>query len=184
MGYGYRDEVVLLSDVRPSNRDVDDGEIWPLRAVVSWVACAHECVPGRAELALALPGSISGTRLVDLVNAPRVEAWARRMPIDAHSSASPFVASAMRGEGENFVLLLSWASPPAEVDWFPSLDTAAAVGAGVVTRDGQTTHIALAPPRPGAAPPDTIVGVVAYTTAAGERLAVTLRVGLDRPTKP
>ena len=186
VGYGYRDEVVLLSDVRPSNRDVDDGEIWPLRAEVSWMACARTCVPGRAALELSLPGSISGTRLVDLVNAPHVEAWASRMPVDGRSSASPFVTSVERGEGGSYVVSLSWTSAPADVDWFPSIDTMAAVGVGVVTfnDDGRTIRIVLIPPAYSAPAPDSLAGVVAYTTRTGERLAATLTVALCRPVEP
>ncbi len=185
-GYGYRDEVMLLSDVRPSNRDVDDGEIWPLRAEVSWMACARTCVPGRAALELSLPGSISGTRLVDLVNAPHVEAWAGRMPVDGRSSASPFVASVKRGEEGSYVVSLSWTSAPADVDWFPSTDTMAAAGVGVVTAidAGRTTRIVLTPPVSSAPSPDSLAGVVAYTTRTGERLAATLTVALGRSVEP
>ena len=183
-GFGYRDEVVLLADVRSSNRDVDDGETWPLRAEVSWVACARECLPGHAELALQLPGSISGTRLVDLISAPRVEEWAGRMPIDARSAHAPFVASAARSGGRQYVLSLSWDSPPAEVEWFPSAGTAAAGGPGVVVREGRTTRIVLTPPTPRAQPLDDVTGVVVYTTTTGERLAANLAVALNRPAEP
>ena len=185
IGYGYQDEVLLYAEVRASNRDVDDGEMWLLMADVRWLACERECVPGHSTLELSLPGSISGTRLVDLVNAPRVEAWLSRVPVDAGSPSTPFTATLSRGGPEEIVLLLSWRLAPSNVQWFPSSTTADAVPISDLDGTGRRTRIVLlAPTVDDAFDLRIIDGVVAYTDAAGERHAAELSVAVDGLSKP
>ena len=52
--FGYGNEVLLMTDVRPP-ADLAPGGIIDLGAGVSWLACAEECVPGSATLQLRLP---------------------------------------------------------------------------------------------------------------------------------
>ncbi|HAK56033.1 MAG TPA: hypothetical protein DCP38_11215 [Acidobacteria bacterium] len=186
VGYGYRDEVLIYAEGRASNRDVDDGETWPLAAEARWLACAAECAPDRATLTLALPGSISGTRLVDLVNAPRIDAWARRLPLPSGSAVLPFTA-ASAPEAAGFVVSLSWRTPAAGVEWFPFEATSAVFPTSDVGGSTRRTRIALIPP---ASRTDTgrtlaaIRGVVAYTDVAGERRGAEVFLPLDRHAGP
>ena len=185
VGYGYKDEVLIHAEVRASNRDVDDGEVWPLAADVRWLACEQECVPGHSTLQLSLPGSISGTRLVDLINAPRVEAWLPRLPLAAGSSLAPFTVTVSRLSSSDFVLMLTWRSVANNVQWFPVSATAAAAPVSSLHRAGQRTRIELSAPT-GHTTSDlqVIGGVVAYTNASGERQAAELSVAVNELSQP
>jgi thiol:disulfide interchange protein DsbD len=186
VGYGYRDEVLIYADGRASNRDVDDGEMWPLAAEARWLACAAECARGRVTLTLPLPGSISGTRLVDLINAPRIDAWARRRPLPYASAALPFTA-ASAPEAAGFVVSLSWRTPATDVEWFPFEDTSAVFPMSDVGGSRRRTRIALSPTAGHTEtelPLSAIRGVVAYTDAAGERRGAELFLPLDRHAAP
>ena len=185
VGYGYQDEVLIHAEIRASNRDVDDGEIWPLAADVRWLACEHECVPGRSTLQVSLPGSISGTRLVDLINAPRVEAWLPRIPVTAGSPLAPFTATVSRLRSSDFVVLLTWQSMPSNVQWFPAPATAAAAPMSSLQRSGRRTRIELtAPTNDADSGLRVIAGVVAYTDASGERHAAELSVAVNELSEP
>jgi DsbC/DsbD-like thiol-disulfide interchange protein len=52
--YGYRGEVLLFADVTPPD-DLQPGDRVELRAKVRWLVCEHVCLPGDAQLSLALP---------------------------------------------------------------------------------------------------------------------------------
>src|SRR5438046_677660 len=52
--YGYRDAVDLLIPITVG-RDVKLGATAHLEAVASWLVCSDICIPGDAQLALALP---------------------------------------------------------------------------------------------------------------------------------
>jgi len=52
--FGYGNEVLLMTDVRPP-ADLAPGGNIDLGADVSWLACAEECIPGSATLRLQLP---------------------------------------------------------------------------------------------------------------------------------
>jgi thiol:disulfide interchange protein DsbD len=51
--YAYRDEVLLLVEITPPEK-IDDQKI-TLAAKASWLVCEKLCIPGKADLALALP---------------------------------------------------------------------------------------------------------------------------------
>jgi DsbC/DsbD-like thiol-disulfide interchange protein len=186
VGYGYRDEVLIYADGRASNRDVDDGETWPFAAEARWLACAVECAADRVTLTLALPGSISGTRLVDLINAPRIDAWARRLPLGSGSSVLPFTAASVQ-EAAGLVVSLAWRTPATGVEWFPFEETSAIFPMSDVGGSRRRTRIALLPTEGHAEterPLSAIRGVVAYTDVAGERRGAEVFVPLDRHAAP
>jgi len=180
VGYGYQNEVLIHAEVRASNRDVDDGEIWPLSADVRWLACEHECVPGRSTLQVSLPGSISGTRLVDLINAPRVEKWLPRVPVASGSPLAPFTATVSGLRSLDFVVSLTWQSMPSNVQWFPAPATAAATPVSSLHTSGRRTQIELSAPTSDTHSGLRVIdGVVAYTDASGERRAAELSVAVN-----
>lgn len=53
MSYGYADEVWLLTEIRPPSRLTAPEAA--LLARVDWLECQEICIPGRAEIAIALP---------------------------------------------------------------------------------------------------------------------------------
>lgn len=57
LGYGYKEEVMLLARVSPPDSLVPGQEI-RLQAHARWLACRHKCVPGDQRLTLSLPVSL------------------------------------------------------------------------------------------------------------------------------
>ena len=175
IGFGYRDQVLLQTEVRSSNLDPDDD--WRLAAEVSWLACERECVPGRSTVGLTLPYAISGTRLINYTNVPRFDEWARRVPVAHESPDGPFDAVAT-----NNGVTLHWDSAPADVAWFPR-DTAAVVDLADAKTAGRVTRFSFVPATSTDAQPASVDGVVAYTTHAGERRAAEVFVPFDRASQ-
>jgi DsbC/DsbD-like thiol-disulfide interchange protein len=52
--YGYEDQVLLMVPVR-TPADLRPGDNVNIQATVQWVVCREVCIPGRQEVALALP---------------------------------------------------------------------------------------------------------------------------------
>lgn len=176
-GFGYRDQVLLQTEVRSSNLDPDDD--WRLTAEVSWLACARECEPGRSTVELMLPYAISGTRLVNYANVPRFDEWARRIPVAYESPERPF--SATIGAGN--VISLRWDAAASDVEWFPSARTAATFHPAEPETEDLVTRLAFASPSGEPASVAAIDGVVTYGNEAGERRAAELAVSLVRPAQ-
>src|ERR1700730_6071817 len=53
--YGYSDEVLLMQEITPP-ASIDDSQV-KLNAEASWLVCERICIPGNANLQLALPRS-------------------------------------------------------------------------------------------------------------------------------
>jgi thiol:disulfide interchange protein DsbD len=53
--YGYRESVLLPVEVQTSGTALAAGSTLTFSAEVSWLVCQDSCVPGKAELTLALP---------------------------------------------------------------------------------------------------------------------------------
>lgn len=196
IGYGYRDRVLLQSEVRASNLDLMDQD-WHLAADGRWLACERDCVPGRATVELWLPHSVSGTRLADLVNAPRFDEWLTRVPLDPRSPDRPFTASVAVGErsaakSAGYLVSLQWHSVPSDVEWFPFAGTAAAFQHLALKTEGRRTEISFASRTDGSAlaaaaseserPAREIAGVIAYADRTGARRAAELSIALERPS--
>ena len=177
IGFGYRDRVLLQTEVRSSNLDPDDD--WRLTTEVSWLACERECVPGRSTVELMLPYAISGTRLINYENVPRFDEWARRVPVAHESSDRLF--SATIGAGN--VVSLRWHAVASHVEWFPSARTASMFQPAEPETEGQVTRLAFASTSGETASATAIDGVVTYENEAGERRAAELSVSLDRLTR-
>ncbi len=80
--FGYAGDVLLVSEVRvPANLPAD-GNV-DLKAGVSWLACANECIPGSADLKLELP--VEKTARPDAATRTQFETTAARVP--GHSLA-------------------------------------------------------------------------------------------------
>ena len=126
-GYGYRDQVLLQTDVQASNHDPDHE--WHLTATVTWLACKEVCLPGQASSELLLPVSISGTRLINHGNVARFENWSTRVPIRLDAPNRPFSAQLRTGVHTPTAMvkpemILQWTVLPSNIEWFPSQVTA------------------------------------------------------------
>jgi thiol:disulfide interchange protein DsbD len=67
MSYGYRDEVLLLVEIRPPD-DLGSGRSVVLEAGASWLICSDICLPAEQQMRLELPVAAS---------AKRDESWTR-----------------------------------------------------------------------------------------------------------
>lgn len=54
MTYGYEGDILLLTRITPPE-DLPADQPVILKAVVRWLTCKVECVPGQAELSLTMP---------------------------------------------------------------------------------------------------------------------------------
>jgi len=54
MDYGYEDQVLLMVPIHAS-RDIKPGTTAQLAAAVRWIVCREVCLPGHADLSVALP---------------------------------------------------------------------------------------------------------------------------------
>jgi len=189
-GYGYRDQVLLQTDVQASNHDPDHE--WHLTATVTWLACKEVCLPGQASSELLLPVSISGTRLINHGNVARFENWSTRVPIRLDAPNRPFSAQLRTGVHTPTAMvkpemILQWAVLPSNIEWFPSQVTATVFPTSEWRTTQQRTEVVFTRPtndnrslREFSFAVQAITGVVTYTSPNGERLAAELSVDLEQ----
>jgi thiol:disulfide interchange protein len=104
--YGYDGEVLLIAKITPP-QNLTSGMTASLGAHVSWLACKVECVPGAADLGLALP--VSGVKSgFDPRLQPRFDEARAALPVDASRPDAAAVPSA-GGSGVTFVLAVVFA---------------------------------------------------------------------------
>ena len=187
-GYGYRDQVLLQTDVQASNHDPDHE--WHLTATVSWLACKEECLPGQAFLELLLPVSISGTRLINHGNVAHFENWSTRVPISLDAPNRPFSAKLRTGVHTPTAMvkpemILQWTVLPSNIEWFPSQVTATVFPTSEWKTTQQRTEVVFNRPTNDnrsssefSSAVNAITGVVTYMSPSGERLAAKLSVDL------
>lgn len=76
--FGYAKELILVTEVTPPAR-IPDGPV-QLGADVTWLACEEACIPGSANVSLALPVDTAPRR--SQWSGP-IEAWLGRCPLPA-----------------------------------------------------------------------------------------------------
>ena len=108
INYGYDDEVVLLTEITPPAQ-LPTREI-ALKGKATWLVCADLCVPGSAELSLALPGGTPAAANAEVFDKYRVE-----LPRPFDAKAAGFQVE-RKVEGSNLVLTVSSAQVQ---DFFP-----------------------------------------------------------------
>ena len=189
-GYGYRDQVLLQTDVQASNHDPDHE--WHLTATVTWLACKEVCLTGQASSELLLPVSISGTRLINHGNVARFENWSTRVPIRLDAPNRPFSAQLRTGVHTPTAMvkpemILQWTVLPSNIEWFPSQVTATVFPTSEWRTTRQRTEVVFQRPTNDnrslsefSFEVQAITGVVTYTSPNGERLAAELSVDLEQ----
>lgn len=83
--YGYEESVLLYTEVKASE-GLEPGTELDIKAQVSWVSCEEICIPGRADLSLNLPISITS----DTANENLFSKWHSALPLKESDSKSPF----------------------------------------------------------------------------------------------
>lgn len=119
VGYGYSDEVLLITRMQPP-QDLAIGSKASLTAVVSWLVCKKQCIPGSAKLEISLPMS----EKTDLDNAKLFQHWAKQLPLDPNSTQYPQVNVAgtlsVGKERGTFHVQLKWKQSPKNVACYPT----------------------------------------------------------------
>lgn len=80
VSYGYEKEVVLLTRITPPD-DLAAGEV-NLRAKATWLMCKEVCIPGKADVALALPVRPEAPTK-DPRHAPGIQAALEGIPVES-----------------------------------------------------------------------------------------------------
>lgn len=66
-GYGYEDEVILLTEIWPPE-DLSANKEFQIDALVRWLSCEEICVPGSARLTIVLNTNSEGTPADELTH--------------------------------------------------------------------------------------------------------------------
>ncbi|WP_404380860.1 protein-disulfide reductase DsbD family protein [Caenispirillum salinarum] len=145
---GYKDEVIYPITVRLE----EPGKPLTARAALDYLICSDICVPGSAELALAVAGGPGGPSQF----AHAIESWEARVPGDGAAHGLSLAEAVVETGGEQPVLrAMVTADPPLSGD--PDIFVEGAedllVGPPEVTlKDGGATAILRAPIREGGLP--------------------------------
>lgn len=177
VGYGYTEKVLHTIRVTPS-ADLKPGSILTLSAAANWLVCEKVCLPGRAQLEIALPVSDEAAP----ANAEVFSAWQSRGPVPA--GQSPDVAEARvtpGGPGQLFEIIVKWKKASAkQVEFFPTaIDVLTVADVSVETRGDQTRVSFAAGVMQGQSlEVDSLPIVIGYVDEAGNRRGVEVNVPL------
>jgi DsbC/DsbD-like thiol-disulfide interchange protein len=98
VGYGYKDEVMLLVPVMPPP-DLKPGQSVTLQANTQWLACREICVLGERKMEQALPVASNA----NFVRKELFEKWMQQVPSDSEARAEGAVFSCNpHDEGESY----------------------------------------------------------------------------------
>jgi thiol:disulfide interchange protein DsbD len=112
-GFGYRDEVVLVSRIEPDRKHLQDSSA-SIRAEVSWLACRDSCLPGADTLDIPV-------RTLLLENDPAVSRFLRKMPKPVDEGPLRIETVSREKSKTGSVVVVRFDSPPSGqlVDFFP-----------------------------------------------------------------
>jgi DsbC/DsbD-like thiol-disulfide interchange protein len=179
VGYGYGESVMLIARVTAPPALAPGA---PLRfgAKARWLSCEKVCIPGKADLELALTAGAEAAS----ANRALFDAWSARLPVDGTRPDSPATVRVAPGETTGsrtaYSVLLEWARAPRGVEWFPGLDASLTVESGRIETTGTTTRIRFETEtlagQPAAA--DVLEVLVAFEDPEGTRRGLTVPVTL------
>lgn len=118
--YGYEDEVLLMAELTPP-ANVQPGEV-TLHAKASWLVCEQSCIPGGAELDLALPvkepSQASQPQLAESAQSAQSDLFAKFRARLPKAGPPPFVLKWEPHDTEVY-LKISGIPADADLDFFP-----------------------------------------------------------------
>ncbi len=145
VGYGYAEKVMLTTRITPPP-ELPAGQKITIGAEVSWLACRDKCIPGRADLQLALP--IAKKPRPD--NKQLFARWTGRLP-KPHQQAKEVNEVSVTGpqfeedkNADNFEIIIKWRKKPKEVEFFPAAGDALLVNDISIQTQQKTTVITAA----------------------------------------
>jgi DsbC/DsbD-like thiol-disulfide interchange protein len=173
VGYGYENEVVLLTTITPPG-DLPAGTPIDIKANVSWLVCSDVCLPGKAALAMSLP---VGLTIAPSPHVKLIDDWRQRVPVTDHARAG-VKAIGYGGFGNDaYHVGIEWDSDTVgDVEFFPPPAPRIEFRNVTVTPDGRSSNVRFHAVALGGGPPDfaDLKAVVAYTDATGNRRGVVI----------
>ena len=171
IGYGYHDEVMLLTEITPP-ADLSAAHPIDLAADVSWLVCESVCVPGKAALKLSLPVGDTNSP----ANKELFEKWLWQFPLPGEKALD---AKEFELTGDDpLTARVTWrAGKVKNVEWFPVPPEGSAVENVQVrnsNRDSTMTFSLVPAPETG----KTMQFLVTYTGGTGNRHGVEFTVNL------
>lgn len=167
-GYGYLDEVMLMTTVTPP-ADAKPGTDVPFSAKVKWLVCHDVCIPGKANFDGKLTVAASATPANEQV----FKTWNERLPTWDFAKVKDVVTgtkwSQPKGSEGPVELVVNWAGePPAKVEWFVGTPSDVMLKEEDAVTDGSQSKFTFTPVP---VPEETVKVpvVVAYTDGAGKR---------------
>jgi thiol:disulfide interchange protein DsbD len=180
VGYGYEDEVWLLTDITPPAKIAHNKHLVNLKARVSWLECADMCIPGKADVALTVGVSKSASE-IDPAQADAFAQARARLPL---ASPAAFTVSASAHK-DKLRLLISPAqknAPPATNAFFFS-DKPQVVDEFVPQKFSKSAQTLAATLHADLAqPPARVTGLVLIETDAGSGFGPAIEI--DVPVLP
>jgi len=119
-GYGYTEAVMLCVEIQPP-ADLPPGQTLSFMAKPDWLACAGQCIPGRATLEIILN---TGTAALPGPEHELLEKWRSKLPLPADHPEAPFQSKinlnqSPDGKEGNLHITLNWRFKPRRVEIFP-----------------------------------------------------------------
>jgi thiol:disulfide interchange protein DsbD len=167
IGYGYKEEVMLIARVTPP-ANLKAGDSVDIKAAASWLCCETVCVMGRQNLSITLPVASEASA----ANKELFEKWTAMVPTEKGFSAVP--ARSADGKLESVTIQAKLDAEPKEVHLFPAPPRGVKVENIQVKNDGKTatatfTSRALVGAKPATQPIEAVIG---YTDESGNRRGV------------
>lgn len=168
VNYGYEDETVLLVEITPP-ADFGGAKSVELKALVNYLVCERECIPGEAQLSTRVPTAAPGQGGMDPASRYIFEAARASLPV-------PFEGRATLRQGQGAELLLhleggQLASAKVSSAYFFPAEEAAIETAAPQMLTANPSGLSLSLQRSSSASgpvPDMLAGVLAIDEKAGD----------------
>ena len=170
--FGYEDEAVLLSTIVPP--PLQGGAAFTLKAKAEWLVCENVCLPGEADLSLALPGGEPGPS----ADAGVIDRFAARVPADGAVAGIRIARAVARQDGDRWRLALDIDVPRGRLTaFFPRRIDGFLIEHGAIALAGNTVRFAALPDEPTLRP-ERISGVAVTDSGSFD---VSALVAVDDP---
>ncbi len=181
--YGYEDSLLLSAVITPP-LDLKPGTSVTIKARASWVSCRDICIPGRAELELEMPVSMSTER----ANTDLFSEWSARLPVNYSGSTPPFGTDIKtvpkNGNEYSVVILIDPKDGMSGIGLYPVPGNSFIVDDIVIGTDEESGRSSAALDvkvlQPGGKPHKGLEALVVYTDKDGKRSGYELQVPLPQ----
>ena len=171
MSYGYGHEVLLLVELK-TPASLGSGPV-TLGARVDWLECNDACLPGKAELEIALPVASGAPK-------PLAEWAGAFQKARARLPKSVGVKAEASSSGNELTLVVSGIAPPKQAYFYPAKpDVIEHAAAQALSASGKTFQLKLTRAT-SPSPPQTLEGVL---EADGQGYEISAPVKAEKPRR-